>query len=151
MKRIKSVRQKEGMNYSPPIPLGTNGVLVDMFSKLNLEQELKLGPKHIADVVDEGDGITTITENYATPEEVITAGSSFYRVIITIDDNEIIVDEYTTITTVVTARLYWIEKIGAETENITFIKGKQSTIYEIITDPVQDIVNYKIEEVYINS
>lgn len=66
--RVKQIRQKDSSgNFTTSIPIGTNGLLVDMLSNLDLEEELKLGNDHYAQITqDEDSGITTIKEWYFT-------------------------------------------------------------------------------------
>lgn len=64
--RIKQIRQKDNNNnYSTPIPLGADGFLVDMFSGLDLEEELKLGSNHYVEI-EERENVTIIKEWYLT-------------------------------------------------------------------------------------
>ncbi len=86
-KRIKEIRQKTGESFSSPIPLGTNGFLVDMLSKLDLEQELKLGNNHYVNI-DQGEDSLIITEYYMSQpredrsiEEMVTTGKITYKVV----------------------------------------------------------------------
>lgn len=67
LKRIKEIRQKTGdsNNLFKSIPLGTNGLLVDMLSNLDLEEELKLGNDHYV-FIDQNELSLTITEYYTT-------------------------------------------------------------------------------------
>jgi len=72
MDRIKGLRQKNQNTYNPLVPFGTDGILVDMASGLNNEEELKLGGNHNVSIT-EANGITTITETYldqADPKQV---------------------------------------------------------------------------------
>ena len=61
--RIKQIRQKTSSGYSSGIPIGADGFLIDMLSQLDLEEELKLGGNHYADI-QETDTEMTITEYY---------------------------------------------------------------------------------------
>jgi len=62
MQRVKSVRKKtsEG-TFGSAIPFGTDGILVDMLSGLDNEQELKIGGNHVSSIEEDGNN-TTITE-----------------------------------------------------------------------------------------
>lgn len=62
LKRIKQIRQKTSEGYSP-IPIGTQGLLVDMISELDLEEEIRLGGNHYVTVYDTPTS-TQITEWY---------------------------------------------------------------------------------------
>lgn len=62
LKRIKQIRQKTSEGYTP-IPIGTRGLLVDMLSELDLEEELKLGGNHYVTVYDTSTS-TQISEWY---------------------------------------------------------------------------------------
>lgn len=62
--RIKQIRQKSINNSYPiSIPLGADGFLIDMFSGLDLEEELKLGNDHYVEIKD-NNGVTEIKEWY---------------------------------------------------------------------------------------
>ena len=64
MSKIKGLRQKTGANtYSALVPFGTDGNLVDMFSDLTLEEELKLGGNHISSIDESGSSVV-ITETF---------------------------------------------------------------------------------------
>ena len=65
VKSIKEVRQKnQNGNYNASIPIGTDGSLVDMFSGLSLEEELKIGENHTTTVTDIDDGSTLISQTF---------------------------------------------------------------------------------------
>lgn len=62
--RIKQIRQKDSNgNYLTSVPLGADGFLVDMFSGLDLEEELKLGGNHYTEITEDDD-VTIIKEWY---------------------------------------------------------------------------------------
>lgn len=64
--RIKQIRQKDSNgNYLTSIPLGADGFLIDMFSGLDLEEELKLGSNHYVEIKEVEDE-TIIREWYLT-------------------------------------------------------------------------------------
>lgn len=48
--RIKQIRKKSGSSFGTGIPIGTDGILVDMISGLDLEEEIKLGGNHYVNV-----------------------------------------------------------------------------------------------------
>lgn len=155
MKRIKGVRQKQNGAYPTFVPLGTDGQFIDMISDLNLEYELKLGVKHVANITrDEyNEDITYILEYYATPQEV-QQGGTFYSVETTIDGTGHAVAEpdwYATDD--MDAKLYWVT-LGSGGEEISkkFIRGKHTEIWvTTITSANQDpYSNYKIYETYID-
>ena len=63
--RIKQIRKKSGSSFSTGIPIGTDGILVDMISGLDLEEEIKLGGNHYVDIF-QTDTSTQIKEWYFT-------------------------------------------------------------------------------------
>lgn len=173
MERIKGVRQKTGSGqYSSFVPFGTDGEFVEMISELNLEYELKLGTKHLAQIdEDEENKTTTIIENYATPTESSASNSSFYRVSTKIsvpnpehsrttrpDDEG--VQKTAIITDNIQSQLYWVTRVnGVETQK--FIIGKETLILEVtLVDPVPGtdtepgipgVYRTLVEETYFNS
>ena len=156
MNVMKGIRQKNGGTYNPMVPFGADGQFIDMFSDLNLEYELKVGPRHLAAIETVSDTITDVIENYATPTDVTTPNAEFYRVKTRIDGTGEIIDPSTVITAVITAQLYWVKVVSVNPEleeEETLLKTKQSTITEITIEPEEEgdptIVNYNIEEVYI--
>ena len=65
MERIKGIRQKTGAGqYSNFVPFGSDGQLIDMASELNLEYELKLGPRHITKIINTDNSDNEIIEGY---------------------------------------------------------------------------------------
>lgn len=65
MDRIKGLRQKQSdSSYNSLIPFGTDGVLVDMLSGLDNEQELKLGGNHTSVITEVNATTTSIVETY---------------------------------------------------------------------------------------
>ena len=50
--RIKQVKRKEGNSFSSSIPIGTQGLFVDMISTLDLEEQIRLGGNHYIDIID---------------------------------------------------------------------------------------------------
>lgn len=63
-KRIKQIRQKTFNNGFLPIPFGADGNFIDMFSGLDLEEELKIGGNHYVQI-ESGEFDTTIVEYYS--------------------------------------------------------------------------------------
>ena len=49
--RIKQIRKRTGTKQYSSVPIGTDGILVDMLSELDLEEEIRLGGNHYVDVV----------------------------------------------------------------------------------------------------
>ena len=49
--RIKQIRTRSGADFPTGVPIGTDGILVDMLSELDLEEEIRLGGNHYVDVV----------------------------------------------------------------------------------------------------
>jgi hypothetical protein len=65
MDRIKGLRQKRSdSSYNSLVPFGTDGILVDMLSGLDNEQEFKLGGNHDSVITEVNDTTTTIVETY---------------------------------------------------------------------------------------
>ncbi len=60
--RIKQIRLKENNDFFA-IPIGVDGLLVDMLSQLDLEEELKLGGNHYTSIT-QSENTTLITEWY---------------------------------------------------------------------------------------
>ena len=77
--KIKGFRQKQlDGSFSSFKPFGTDGILVDMLSGLDNEQELKLGGNHSSTIVEsinnKNEPVTTVTEifkNNETPASII--------------------------------------------------------------------------------
>ena len=61
--RIKQIRQMSGGSFNTPIPIGTNGYLVDMFSQLDLEEEIRVGGNHYV-TINQNNISTIIKEWY---------------------------------------------------------------------------------------
>lgn len=61
--RIKQIRTRSGADFPTGIPIGTDGILVDMLSELDLEEEIRLGGNHYVDIV-QTDTATEIKEWY---------------------------------------------------------------------------------------
>lgn len=61
--RIKQIRQKVENNDYSPYPIGSEGQYIDMLSKLDLEEELKLGGNHYV-TVEEFEDKTIVREKY---------------------------------------------------------------------------------------
>ena len=66
MKRVKEIREKQsnGSFNNSSIPIGTDGILVDMLSGLDNEQELKLGGNHSSTITEVSNTVTTVEEVY---------------------------------------------------------------------------------------
>ena len=65
MYRVKEIRQKNSSgSFDVGVPLGTDGILVDMLSGLDNEEELKLGGNHNSYIEEVSDSVTRITETY---------------------------------------------------------------------------------------
>lgn len=90
MQKIKGLRQKQtDGTFNSLVPFGTDGILVDMLSGLDSEEEFKIGGNHSSTIVEEN-GLTTIEEIYTDLDSTI-----LYKVISSIQDNN---DDSTTIT-----------------------------------------------------
>ena len=68
-KRIKQIRQKQNNSFSGGIPLGTDGKLVDMFSGLDLEEQLRLGGKSTVSINETEQRVQIIERHYAKDSE----------------------------------------------------------------------------------
>lgn len=70
--RIKGLHVKIGsQSYSPLMPFGSDGQLIDMISSLDLEQELKLGGNHYVELEEDDDNDVLIIKEwyYTQPKE----------------------------------------------------------------------------------
>lgn len=61
--RIKQIRTRSNSDFLTGVPIGTDGILVDMLSELDLEEEIRLGGNHYVDIV-QTDTATEIREWY---------------------------------------------------------------------------------------
>ncbi len=61
--RIKQIRPYDGGNFNTHYPIGTDGLLVDMLSGLDLEEEFLIGPNHYVNI-NEDENITVIKQWY---------------------------------------------------------------------------------------
>ncbi len=51
--RVKQIKPRQGGSFpASGIPIGTDGLLVDMISQLDLEQEIRLGGNHYVDMIE---------------------------------------------------------------------------------------------------
>lgn len=82
-KRIKQIRKRNNLNSFDGIPLGTDGLLVDMISGLDLEEELRLGNNHRVSIEEISDTVTQITELYYNSNSFNTLE---YSVVIRIEE-----------------------------------------------------------------
>lgn len=48
--RIKQIRKRQNGAFSAGVPIGTDGILVDMISELDLEEEIRLGGNHYVEI-----------------------------------------------------------------------------------------------------
>lgn len=64
LERIKGLRVKKGLNnYDNLVPFGSSGQLIDMYSKLDLEEELRLGGNRYIEIKEQ-ESQATIKEWY---------------------------------------------------------------------------------------
>lgn len=63
LKRVKQIRKKTGSDTYLSLPIGSQGLLVDMVSQLDLEEEIRLGGNHYTTITST-DLATTIKEWY---------------------------------------------------------------------------------------
>lgn len=97
--RIKSISKKDISGFGDPIPFGTDGLLVDMLSGLDLEEENKLGNNHYVEIEDKKENnqeVTYIKEYYLdipkgnnTIANLDNNNHILYSVSIKITDNDI--------------------------------------------------------------
>lgn len=81
--RIKQIKQKQnGVFPSAGVPIGTDGLLVDMLSQLDLEEELKLGGSHYAKVTQQGN-MTLIKEWFCSQSKGNTSIQNIDQSIVT--------------------------------------------------------------------
>lgn len=66
LERIKGLRTKGSNNYLDLVPFGTSGQLVDMFSDLDLEEELRLGGNRYIELKEQDNQFTIVKEWYYT-------------------------------------------------------------------------------------
>lgn len=158
MERIKGVRQKTGSGQYPSfVPFGTDGEFVEMTSELNLEYELKLGPKHAAQITeDEENEITYVVQEYAAPEEASNEGGqynnlSYYRTKTKISSPNRELAPDIVLSDLVEMNLYWISRVNG-VETVKFIKGKETQILTVtVVAPVGDqpgVYRTDVEERY---
>lgn len=116
--RIKQIRQKTGQSYSDAIPIGTRGLLVDMISELDLQEQIKLGGNHYTSI-SQTSLATSITEWYFSEprnNRTLEQMSNYvtYKVVISMIDA---VDE----------NIVWYEP-EEETEETYFIKANDDDL-----------------------
>ena len=109
--RMKGLRKKTSdASYGSLIPFGTDGIYTDLFSSLNLQEQLKLGGGHLATIIEK-DGVTTIVQKYekntATKSNPIYDSISYFEVDSSIEQS----DESTTIT----QNLYSVDSSDSKT------------------------------------
>ncbi len=111
--RIKQIRPRQQGSFPlSGIPIGTDGLLVDMISQLDLEEELRLGGNHYVDV-DQKEDSTIIKEWYfsqSLQESIIPSEENTnideittYSCQISLSEDDIIIENslQNTITTIV--------------------------------------------------
>lgn len=88
--RVKQIKPRQGGSFPDSgIPIGTDGLLVDMISQLDLEEEIRLGGNHYVDI-SQTKTSTVIREWYfseskgATPIEEVDDNIVTYTVIASI-------------------------------------------------------------------
>lgn len=81
--KTKGYRKKTENSYSAFIPFGSDGEFIDMFSGLDLEEEMRLGG-HRDVSFSENDGAITVTETYYN-----AGGTQIYRVVTTLSSGAI--------------------------------------------------------------
>lgn len=69
LKRIKEIRQKSTTSETGyiPIPIGTSGLLVDLASNFDLEEDLKLGSNHYVQIKQNGSYVQIIEYYFSAP------------------------------------------------------------------------------------
>lgn len=111
--RVKQVRQVNVKNgsqnsYKSAIPIGTDGLLVDMLSQLDLEEELRIGGNH-----------------YTTIDESETVDSETKEVTYTTIITELYYDRKTPENTTYTVQILIIETGSLTTITMELYKGKK--------------------------
>ena len=123
MDRIKGLRQKKPDNsFAALVPFGTDGLLVDMLSGLDNEQELKLGGNHSSVITEVDENTTTVVETYKELDNT----TETYKVETSVVENQ---DGSTTVTSV-------LKKAGVvlRTKTITIPADAASiTIGEVVS------------------
>lgn len=131
LNRIKQIRQKSSSgNYLAGIPIGTDGLLVDMLSNLDLEEELRLGGNHYVEIQDD-DQATRIYEWYYTEpkqERTVEQMSQFTT--------------YSTYVLVNNQAIYNI--IDSEGKKFITIKQQESSDYDFIVAIEEAIEDYLV-------
>lgn len=64
MSKIKQIRQRTDNGFGQGIPLGADGINIDMSSGLNLEEELKLGGNHYIEISENTSDNTTHVQQW---------------------------------------------------------------------------------------
>ena len=104
LERIKQIRPRLSGSFPTSIPIGTDGLLVDMVSQLDLEEQIRLGGNHYVDIhqtntetvirewyLSESKGTTPIEQvdsNIVTYTGLITITNAIQTNIVEIDNNQ---------------------------------------------------------------
>lgn len=114
--RIKQIRPRTGGSFSAGIPIGTDGLLVDMISQLDLEEEIRLGGNHYVDI-HQTETETIIREWYLSQSKGTTP-------IEQIDDDMVTYTGLVTITNAIQTNI--VERESEDTDNplITWKDGQ---------------------------
>ena len=115
-KRIKQIRPRQSGSFPTSIPIGTDGLLVDMISQLDLEEEIRLGGNHYVDIYDTKTD-TVIKEWYLSESKGTTP-------IEQVNDNIVKYTVYTTIASKVQTRIGTKNPNEEENDFITWKDGQ---------------------------
>lgn len=128
MDRIKGIRQKTGQNtYAPLVPFGTDAILVDFLSGLDLEQQLKIGGNHTTSIIENNENQTTVTEKYYNQNGVANANVTYTVKTVIIQNNN---------TTTITISIY------EGNQTTTVLRSKTITITDnATTSTVQEVLS----------
>lgn len=122
--RIKGLRRKNSQNsYDSLIPFGTDGAYTDLLSSLNLEEELKLGGNHSANI-SEVNNKTVITETYDRSNK--TKQSNIYDNIKSYQVETTIEEDGSNNTTIITQKLSYMDQNNVT----TLLHSKRTEINE---------------------
>lgn len=103
IKTVKGTKQKLGAgSYGSYIPFGIDGQYADMFSGLDLEQELKIGGPEQIQIVQNEDGSFDIIQNIQT---IDASENGYYKLTVNINEEA----------TLITQKLYWVDAQGQNT------------------------------------
>lgn len=132
--RIKGMKKKiSSAIYTPFIPFGTDGKLVDMLDGLNLEEDLIIGGDHYSTIQEIDNTTTIISEIFAKQEEVKEGtAENYYKIDTTLSIDE---DE----NTIIERKLWFVTNSSLEPELvhqklIKILENELGTMIEEVLD-----------------